>query len=400
MVQFSLAQVVHYSLALTSSNQHLKFLQHSVANYLIPDIHQSNWTKLKIPYSHYKFGSSIDGDIGFKIIGNKFQNNESNIGTIDALFGLINFLEKLVVNVEPKDETKVEKPVVNVEPKEEAKPADKVEKLVVSDEPRDEAKPVDKVEKPVNDVGPIVTGDGESKGKSNLLNSTFPNEEVIFRKKLKEMIAKVDSVLEKKEEVERLKQSKKIDEIARKPDEFIKKNRLAEKYNEAENPKIEPEKVYSLVVYQSAKQYKFNHYNSVKNPINLPNSTLHVQNDKQNYAVVLYKNVNQQQVNKGTEETQFINEGLLYEEINVYQNNYQQLIGERLRDFRDNNFSCGYRKIQDDREMKENDKKKLQIVPPILIRDGISAEFYSNKDKSDFEYVVDGNLPQPPPYPP
>ena len=50
--------------------------------------------------------------------------------------------------------------------------------------------------------------------------------------------------------------------------------------------------------------------------------------------------------------------------------------------------------------MKENDKKKLQIVPPILIRDGISAEFYSNKDKSDFEYVVDGNLPQPPPYPP
>ena len=139
--------MVQFSLALTSSNQHLKFLQHSVANYLIPDIHQSNWTKLKIPYSHYKFGSSIDGDIGFKIIGNKFQNNESNIGTIDALFGLINFLEKLVVNVEPKDETKVEKPVVNVEPKEEAKPADKVEKLVVSDEPRDEAKPVDKVEK-------------------------------------------------------------------------------------------------------------------------------------------------------------------------------------------------------------------------------------------------------------
>jgi len=132
-----------------SSNQHLKFLQHSVANYLIPNIHQSNWTKLKIPYSHYKFGSSIDGYIGFKIIGNKFQNNESNIGNI-------NFLQKLVVN-----------------------------------------------------VGPIVTGDGESKGKSNLLNSTFSYDEVIFRTKLKEMIAKVDSVLEKKEEVERLKQSKK-----------------------------------------------------------------------------------------------------------------------------------------------------------------------------------------------
>ncbi len=300
-----------------SGNQHLKFLQHSVANYLIPDIHKSNWNKLKIPYIHYKFESNIDGDIGFKIISNKFQNNESNIGTLDGLFGIINFLEK----------------------------------PVVSDEPRDEAKPADEVEKPVvGNARPIVMGDEELKGKSNLLSSTFPDDEVIFRTKLKEMIAKVDSVLEKKEEVERLKQSKKIDEIARKLDEFIQKNILAKQSNEAENPKIEPEKVYSLVVYQSAKQYKFNHYNNVKNPIKLPNSILYVQKDEQNNALVLYKNVNPQQGHKGIEKTQYIFEALTYEEINVCPNNYQQLIGERLRDFRDNNFPYGniqYKKAEE-----------------------------------------------------
>ena len=338
-----------------SGNQHLKFLQHSVANYLIPDIHKSNWNKLKIPYIHYKFESNIDGDIGFKIISNKFQNNESNIGTLDGLFGIINFLEKPVVSDEPRDEAKpadkVERPVVSDEPRDEAKPADKVERPVVSDEPRDEAKPADEVEKPVvGNARPIVMGDEELKGKSNLLSSTFPDDEVIFRTKLKEMIAKVDSVLEKKEEVERLKQSKKIDEIARKLDEFIQKNILAKQSNEAENPKIEPEKVYSLVVYQSAKQYKFNHYNNVKNPIKLPNSILYVQKDEQNNALVLYKNVNPQQGHKGIEKTQYIFEALTYEEINVCPNNYQQLIGERLRDFRDNNFPYGniqYKKAEE-----------------------------------------------------
>jgi hypothetical protein len=144
-----------------SGNQHLKFLQHSVANYLIPDIHKSNWNKLKIPYIHYKFESNIDGDIGFKIISNKFQNNESNIGTLDGLFGIINFLEKSVNDVESRDE---------------AKAADKVERPVVGN------------------ARPIVMGDEELKGKSNLLSSTFPDDEVIFRTKLKEMIAKVDSV--------------------------------------------------------------------------------------------------------------------------------------------------------------------------------------------------------------
>ena len=406
-----------------SGNQHLKFLQHSVANYLIPDILKSNWTKLKIPYIHYKFESNIDGDIGFKIIGNKFQNNESNIGTLDGLFGIINFLEKSVndvesrdeakaadkverpvINVESRDEAKaadkVEKPVNDVESRDEAKAADKVEKPVINVESRDEAKAADEVERPVNDVKSIVTGEEELKSKSNLPSPTFPDDEVIFRTKLKEIIAKVDSVLEKKEEVERLKQSKKIDEIARKLDEFRQKNILAKQSNEAENPKIEPEKVYSLVVYQSAKHYKLNHYNNVKNPIKLLNSTPHVQNDKQNNALVLYKNVNQEQGHKGIEKTQFICEALTYGEINVCPNNYQQLIGERrLRDFRDNNFPYGDEKIQDNWEIKEDDKKKLQIVP-ILIHDGKTAKFYLGKDKSDFEDGGDGNSPRPPPHPP
>ena len=132
-------------------------------------------------------------------------------------------VEKLVVSDEPRDEAKpvdeVEKPVNDVGPKEEAKPVDKVEKFVVSDEPRDEAKPVDKVEKfVVSDARPIVMGDEELKSKSNLPSPTFPDDEVIFRTKLKEIIAKVDSVLEKKEKIEKLKQSKRIDEIAQKLD--------------------------------------------------------------------------------------------------------------------------------------------------------------------------------------
>ena len=115
--------------------------------------------------------------------------------------------------------------------------------------------------------------------------------------------------------------------------------------------------------------------------------------------MVLYKNVNQEQGNKGTEETQFIYEALSYEEINVCPNNYQQLIGMKLRDFRDNNFPYDYGKNLDDRDVKEDDKNKLQTAL-LLIHDGKTAKFYLGKDKSDFEDGGDGNSPQPPPYPP
>ena len=154
-----------------------------------------------------------------------------------------------------------------------------------------------------SDVEPIVEQSIFLKDKVHSAKQIFSEDEVIFRKKLKKILKKADSVLKEKQRSDRLKQSKKINEIARKLDEFIQKKQLDKKpqavekvygYESVDN-KVEnitdSKFAEHLVPYRSMKQHKFDCMPRVANSTfaKLPNPISHVQKITESTALVLYK---------------------------------------------------------------------------------------------------------------
>lgn len=234
---------------------------------------------------------------------------------------------------------------------------------------------VDIIAKPTINREFIVEQDVHFEDKSPSSKPIILDDEVIFRRKLKKIIKKVDFVLGERQKIEKLKQSKRIDEIARKLDEFIQKNQLDKKPNAVERAfeyKVIDSKVKNItdsrmteyfVPYQGVKQCKLNWGSELKNSIliELPKPVSHIQKTTESTTLVLYKHYNQIRSSENIVQIKLVKEALSYEEIDVYPNNYHQLIGKKLKDFMMKNLPDSDEEIQDDEKLKENNKNIMSF---------------------------------------
>ena len=387
-----------------------QFIQQDAANYLINDKSKSNFIELQLVNINYTFEKAFE-DHKFGIIGSEPQYNEDNVKITSP-----SFLPFLPFNY--KDNGKFD--IVEV------------------------------VEKYAPDVEFAVAQYIPFKGKPHFPKPTFQEDEVIFRKKLKKIIKKVDSVLKEKQRVEVLKQSKKINEIARKLNEFIQKNqldkelRLVEKVSEYETVASKVKNITDskpaeyLVPYQGVKQHKFDCMPRVTNSTfaKLPNPISHIQKIKESTALVLYKHDNKIRSNeKNIAQIKLVSEVLPYDfaslppptglalviykkadqicasndkfmELIPYVHQYCPILFSYSRNISPQETTPYILSEILGRKFKEyanptcvESKEPLvkQIVLPFLTRNNTDINFYSNKDHYSNEGGGgDGFPPQPP----
>lgn len=174
----------------SKSNQYSDFqcTQQDIASYLINDKSKSNLIELQLGNINYTSRKAFE-DYEFKIVHINAQYDKSDIKIINSNFPLFHYKDNSKLSI---------------------------------------------VGKYAPDAEATTKPDASFKENFNLPKQIFSEDKVIFRKKLKKITRKVDSVLKEKQRVEGLKQSKKINEIAKKLDEFIQKNKLDEKYSAVE----------------------------------------------------------------------------------------------------------------------------------------------------------------------
>ena len=349
----------------SKNNQYFdfQFIQQDAVNYLINDKSKLNFIELQLVNLNYIFEKAFE-DHKFKIAHINTQYDKNNVKIINSSFSLFNY----------KDEGKSKFDIVDI------------------------------IVKPVINRDLIVEQDVHFEDKPPSSKSIILDDEVIFRRKLKKIIKKVDFVLGERQKIEKLKQSKRVDEIARKLDEFIQNKQLDEKPAEIERVLeykvidskvkniIDSKPVGHLVPYQGMKQYKLNWGSEFKNSIliELPKSVSHIQKTTESAALVLYKYDNQ--IRSSEAKIKLVNEALPYEEIDVCPNNYHELIGKKLKDFMRKNLPNGDEEIKDDKKLKENDKNIMSFRS---IDDGLNINFHLNRDDGSGE--DGGGIPPQPP---
>jgi hypothetical protein len=284
-----------------------QLIQRDADKYLTND--KSNFIELQLANIKYDFEKASE-DHKFGTINSESQYDKDNVKIANPSFLPFNYSDNTRFNiayvVEERCKSDVELTVAQCMP---LKGKPHPPKPIFSDV-------ADNVKQPAPDVELVVT------------KPILPDEGVIFRKKLKKIIKKVDDVLEEKQRVKGLKQSKIINKIARKLDEFIQKSQLDKKPQVVE--KVSEDEVIAskvknitdskpvehLVPYQEVEQEKSNYTPMVTNSTfaKLPNPISHIQKISESSALVLYKVDDQiRGKEKNIAQIKLISEALLYD---------------------------------------------------------------------------------------
>ncbi|MFK7761267.1 MAG: hypothetical protein AB8B46_04040 [Candidatus Midichloriaceae bacterium] len=126
--------------------------------------------------------------------------------------------------------------------------------------------------------------------------------------------------------------------------------------------------------------------------IELPKPVSHIQKTTESTTLVLYKHYNQIRSSENIVQIKLVKEALSYEEIDLYPNNYHELIGKKLKDFMMKNLPDNDEEIQDDEKLKENNKNIMSFCS---IDDDLNINFHLNGDDGSGE--DGGGIPPQPP---
>ena len=248
----------------SKKNQYADFqlIQQDAVNYLINDKFKSNFIELQLVNIKYTF--EIFFEYHNNIIDSGPQYNEDNVKITNSSFLPFNYK-----NNSEFDITSIAvKPVASVE-------------LTVE-----------------SDIADVEVTQSMPDVESTLTKPISLSTQGDFKTRLKKIIKKVDYIVEEKQRVKGLKQSKAVNEIARKLDEFIQKNQLdkkpqaVEKVSEDEVIASKVENIDSkpsenLVIYQE--QGKFNYTPVVTNSIFVKLLKPISQKTKESTALVIYE---------------------------------------------------------------------------------------------------------------